>query len=233
MADETREQYIQRALGTIERHFGESRPTEYYQSQLNLLGRTGYMDLYPSWFEPAPFIPLTARKGWKEEQKIRDYQGLLAQFTGPESAFIRWLINNKIRDLQYEVARVRGVTEARPPTYTPPPVPNWMQKYIVPAGEVTEWKSPGTKRRGFPTPKKAVYQLTPLSAQEELTSTQQAQLAGYMAWQKAGAPTAFSESAVRRMAEWPRWWEEYTRLSESLFPKQAQRTTRWRTAEQK
>jgi len=221
----------ERALWTIEQHFGEERPAEYYQSQLNLLGRTGYMDLYPDVFTPTPFVPLSSRKGYAEEQEMQDLYGLMGQFTGPESGFIRWLINKKIQDLQYEVGKMRGVTEAHPPAYKPPPVPNWMQQYIQPAETVPAWQARGSKERKVAT--KQLGTLAPLGAQEELTPQRQAQMAGYLAWQKAGAPTEYSKWSLRDMSDWSRWWEEHRRQSEALFPRQQSLSPRWRVAEQR
>jgi len=221
----------ERALQTIEQHFGGERPTEYYQSQLNLLGRTGYMDLYPDVFTPTKFVPWSSRKGYAEEQKMRELSGLLRQFTGPESGFIRWLINKKMQDLQYEVGKKRGLSAIRPPEYAPPPIPDWMQQYIQPIETAPVMETRGRQRR--PVETKQLGTLSSLGAQEELTSTQQAQMAGYLAWQKAGAPTKYSGSALRGMSDWQRWWGEYTRQSQALFPKQQSLTTRWRVGEQR
>jgi len=199
--------------------------------QLAELGRTRYMNLYPELFTPRPFFPLSSRKGYAEEQEMQDLYGLMGQFTGPESGFIRWLINKKIQDLQYKVGKMRGVTEARPPAYKPPPVPNWMQQYIQPAKTVPVTETRGRQRR--PVDTKQLGTLSSLGAQEELTPQRQAQMAGYLAWQKAGAPTEYSEWSLRNMSDWQRRWEEYTRQSQALFPKQQSLTTRWRTAEQR
>ena len=200
--------------------------------QLNVLGRTGYMNLYPEVFKNfAPTFPESSRIGWDEENKIRDLQGLLSQFTGPESGFTRWLINKKIHNLRYKLASLRGIESARPTEYKPAPVPDWMQQYIQPIETAPVTETRGRQRR--PVETKQLGTLSSLGAQEELTSTQQAQMAGYLAWQKAGAPTEYSAGALRDMSDWSRWWEEYTRQSQALFPKQQSLTPRWRVAEQR
>lgn len=212
------------------RESGQMTPTQYYQSQLNLMGRRAYMDAYPEVFTGSPSLPVTSRIGWEEQQRINELYGLLGQFHGPESGFIRWMIRNKIKGLEYELDKMRGVTEARPPTYAPPPIPDWMQEYIVP-GETIERGAPSRAKWGERT--KQTYKLKPLSAQEELTPEQMGQMAAYQAWQKAGAPTEYSDWALRAMSDWQRHWDYYTRQSESLFPQKTKQTTRWKVATQR
>jgi len=201
--------------------------------QYQTLGRAGYMDLHPEAFRTfAPRYPLSAQRGWEERQQIEDLREMMYQFQGSEAGLIRWLITKKIQDLEYKIARDVGLTEARPPTYKPPPIPDWMKPYIETETITEERTSPGgRKMRGGVT--REVGTLRPLGAQEELTSTQQAQMAGYLAWQKAGAPTEYSEWSLRNMSDWQRRWEEYTRQSQALFPKQQSLTTRWRVGEQR
>jgi len=200
--------------------------------QLDVLGRAGYMDLYPEVFKTfAPVYPPSARKGWWEEQRIHDLQALLEEYSGPEGSMIRWLIQNRIRELEYKVAAVRGITAARKPTPEPPPVPDWMKPYMG-ASVTMQPSRPGGRPQRREQETREVGTLSPLGAQAELTPEQMGEMAGYQAWTKAGAPTQFSEQALREMSDWERWWTPYTRLSQSLFPKQQRLASGWATARQ-
>ena len=204
--------------------------------ELQTLGRGGYMDLYPEVFRE--FAPVTPSFPSWEERRIKDLSGLLSDYRGPEAGHIRWLIKNRIKELEWKLARQRGIKSirGRDPEFAPPPVPDWMKPYIetgMPYEGVSPEQRGGGRTLGKREEDKGIGQLRPLGAQEELTPDQMAQMAGYQAWGKAGAPTRFSEDALRSMSDWQRHWQPYTRLSQSLFPKQAKLGKGWRTASQR
>jgi len=206
------------ALATFQRTYGE----------LQSLGRAGYMDLYPEVFRK--FAATRAYAPSWEESRIGDLSALLGEYSGPEASFIRWLINKRVRELKYKVARERGITAARPPEYKAAPVPEWMKPYIETTTETMPAGRGMARREGPQT--REVGELRPLGAQEELTPEQMALMGGYQAWQRAGAPTTYSEEALRGMSDWQRWWDPYVRLSQSLFPKQTKLGARWMPAKQ-
>jgi len=118
------------------------------------------------------------------------------------------------KERQARVERARGVlAEPREGVYEaePPPMPDWLWEYLetsMPLGG-------------------GAYAMRPLGAQAEIPSERLAHMGGYLGWAKAGTPTRFSEEALSRMARIPAWWEEYTRLSEKLFPKRVSLRARW------
>lgn len=102
-----------------------------------------------------------------------------------------------------------GVTYGAP---TRLPIPSWLGEFLEtsmgPAGEA------GMAR--------GAYALRPMGAQAELGTEKLGKMAGYLGWGKAGAPLKFGEEYVRALEQIPGWWEEYTALSEKLFPKAVQ-----------
>lgn len=263
---------------------GEITSTQYYQFELNTLGREGYMDKYPDVYgggglPPGPFY-LDEIHG---EQA--DLRNLLRQFRGPEATYIRWIIQNELTQLARREQRMRrsqqdlhirndirlgeeeikeGVTGAnkgqdridnaltrkvalkkrldKTPEYDPlePPMPEWMEEYIdrsMPAikphtGLTEQQGRHGGHWAGFQRPEQA-RALRPLGAQAELTPEEMGFMGGYLGWAKAGSPHEYSEEAVMAMADWQKHWQQHTRLSESLFPKQAKLGQRWTTALQR
>lgn len=89
------------------------------------------------------------------------------------------------------------------------PIPSWLGEFLEtsmgPAGEAG-------RARG-------AYALRPMGAQAELGTEKLGKMAGYLGWGKAGAPLKFEESYLQALEQLPGWWEEYTALSEKLFPK--------------
>lgn len=233
----------------IENYGGSGKPLSYWQSQakllhsgtvsretttlakqhqLNTLGRSAYMDLYPeiySTFGPTGSMP---PRFWELKQKIAGLRNLMSEYYGPEGATIRWFIGNRLKELQYRLDRGYAGTAVRP-EYDEPPIPDWMQPFLTPPTIPAE---PRSGRRGTPATRE-VQTLRPLGAQAELTPEQMRQMAGYQAWGESGAPTRYSEQALRGMSDIDRWWDPYTRLSESLFPRQQKLTPRWATASQR
>ena len=90
----------------------------------------------------------------------------------------------------------------------------------------TTQETPTGREREVPT-------LIPLGAQERLGAEQQAQLAGFLAYTKAGAPERYSEKALEEMADIERWWRPYQAESMAIFPKQTKLRPRWATARQR
>jgi len=212
--------------------------------------------------------------------QIADYQEIRRGFQGPESIYIRWMLDNKIKQLQAKLAtqsdqssaawarqelymaagerlageaaqreeiesrawasalepgqertypvpggkerqarieRARGVLgEPRGDGYEPepPPIPDWMREYLE-----TSMPLPGGMG--------SAYAMRPMGAQAEIPSERLGQMGGYLGWTKAGAPTEFSEEAITSMQNWPKWWGEYTALSEKLFPTKAKLRSKW------
>lgn len=111
--------------------------------------------------------------------------------------------------------RKKGVGTRREPEEAYP-IPDWMKAYLeysMAAGEKG-------KERG-------AFELRPLGAQAEPSLEELGEMKGYQTWTKAGAPLSFKEyaEATESMED---WWEEYQRLSESLFPARVgAKTPRW------
>jgi hypothetical protein len=197
------------------------------------------------------------------DAQINAYNALMLNFPGYGGTYIRKLISSKIDELRYErellseqmsgqlrekqagiVRRLPGLDirkvprearerldktytgtleEAEAPEYIDMAVPDWMKPYLE-----TSIKAGGT-----PETEAWASTLRPMGAQAELSPEQMGQMAGYLAWTKAGAPTEYSEEAIKQMADWQRWWEPYVRLSESLFPKTTRLGSRWTRALQR
>jgi len=119
---------------------------------------------------------------------------------------------------------------------TPAPIPEWMKPYLEPSINIAGELAPEIE--GYGTGGYAAA-LRPLGAQAELSQEQLAQMAGYMAWGKAGAPTSLPgdtarlQSMIANLSDYQRWWDEYVRLSESIFPKQTKLSTSWSVAKQR
>lgn len=161
---------------------------------------------------------------------------------------MRWLIKDRMVGLQRRADRLRrevkdGVQVApRAPSgvssIPEPPIPAWMEEYLersAPAA-VPEYSAGQLARpssRGAPPTPEGAAALRPMGAQAELTPEQMGLMAGYQAWGAAGSPRRYSEEALIEMSDWQKSWDPYTRLSESLFPKQAKLRGDWRTALQR
>ena len=90
------------------------------------------------------------------------------------------------------------------------PVADWMKTYLESSRQL------GKEREGGIRPGIA-YQLRPLGAQAKTSLEELGEMKGYHTWGKAGAPLSYEKYAKARESE-ESWWEEYRRLSESLFP---------------
>ena len=120
------------------------------------------------------------------------------------------------------------------------PIPDWMRPYLQTVTPFTTGgaraSSPrGTRVKGGLTGERPIAgtgQVKPLGAQAKLDPEQMQMLAGYLAWQKAGAPMSYSDAAIRAMADWQKWWGEYVAQSQKLMPKQVSLEQRWRPASQ-
>jgi len=117
--------------------------------------------------------------------------------------------------------------------FTPPPIPDWMQKYIDPSVPLKrsplEEKGVGPSLQAFGYKRPGA--LRPFGAQEELTPEEMLFMAGYQAWGKAGAPTGMG--GLTEMADWQKHWQPHVALSQKLFPKQAKLGKRWSVASQR
>lgn len=216
--------------------------------ELLSLGTHGYMQRYPEIYDPSwkpedynvkqasEVMARCAFASSMEEIRAaqRDLSVLSTQFTGPESTYIRWVINNRINQLHTKAENLRATTfgwnQGRTTKFEPepPPIPDWMREYMepsMPAGEPSRFRDILGRGR-----EKAV-ELRPMGAQAELTPERMGQMAGYQAWGKAGSPTGVG--SIAEMADWRRWWEPYVSLSKSLFPQKTKLGTRRATAEQR
>ena len=192
--------------------------------------------------------------------QIADYENLKKQFWGPEAAYIRWLIDNKITDLQnrlsqsmdtsselwaqQELAMVNAERAAIPPTYglpydifveeIQPEIPGSEAERVAreerARGVLAEPKSEWGEHKAPPVPewmreymetsmpRGVGLELRPLGAQAQLGPEELGNMAGYLGWIRAGAPTQYSPEAIQKMSDWEKWWEEYKRQSMKLFP---------------
>ena len=181
-------------------------------------------------------------------QQIADLQNFKDQFPGPEGTFIRWLIRQKQTELHNQLeTEFHGLFDAGDPLflreYEPPPIPDWLAPYVEPSMPYQKSQYPYTdepvedkmpwKRRGRDGEAVETPSLRPLGAQAELTPEQLGLMAGYQAWGRAGSPMRYSGGAIRDMADWQRWWDQYVALSKSLFPKSQKKTAGWQTARQR
>ena len=212
----TQAKYI--AEGNPERLANFQRSYAEYQR----LGRGGYIAAHPEVF--GQFGPTGTTYGARHyaSMKMAALGNLMGQFWGPEAAWIRWLIGERI-------SQIGRKFDMEMPEREPPPVPDWMQEYVIPQEEVIPSGRRGIRR---PPQTRTTYQLRPLSAQAKLSPEQQSLMAGFQAWQKAGAPTRYSESAIERMSDIDRWWSPYQMESQAMFPKSPIKP-RWATAVQR
>ena len=100
------------------------------------------------------------------------------------------------------IGRARGEAEPKAPEREYP-VPEWMRAYLE--------SSMQTGKEGV------AYGLRPLGAQTDLSPERMGEMAGYLTWGKAGAPLSY-EDYVKAAENMESWWEEYSKLSQSLFP---------------
>ena len=178
-----------------------------------------------------------------------------------EEAAGRKLTEEEKNDIRYEPLRppsqspefwARVLKEAKGQT-TPSrarpsglPIPDWMNEFII--GETTfapekrrgmsedvyRAKTRG-EEAGMPTlsPGGVTGGLRPLAAQAELTTEQLKQLSGFLGWYKGGRPSQYSGAYAGRLGGgWADWWNEYVKLSESLFPSKYAPNTFWKPAKQ-
>jgi len=233
---------------------GSGKPEEYWQEQADLLrnwagnpetltmakthqlamlGPTRYRSLYPEVYHTFGPTGSMLPRFWDEKQRIANLRQLQMEYSGPEGAMIRWLIGNRVKTLEYDLAKRYARSEVRQPEYEEaPPIPSWMEPYVetrtVP---VKEGPGKSSRRRGGEKTKE-IKVLRPLGAQTELTPDQMAYMAGYEAWQKSGMPTQYSQNALLGMSQLERYWQPHTTLSQSLFPRQQTQTPRWAIARQ-
>ena len=212
------------------------------------------------------------------QAQIEDMKQFRMQWSGAEGTYIRWSIDNQIKQLEWKIDRKinkaqtisqgQAVTlgqaetaafqeregarlEATGPGFVPgaeaagtgaeriagamgrdiggagrrpelgePPIPDWMRPYVV--------AQPKAKKKGWLTglgekytvPETEIQPLRPLGAQAELTPDQLGQMSGYLAFMR-GRPTDIAGQ-----------WAPYSRLSQSLFPKQVKLGKRKRVAKQ-
>jgi len=110
----------------------------------------------------------------------------------------------------------------RPPTEGLP-LPEWLQEYLEPSMPA-----------GVEGARKQAYALRPLGAQADLSLEQMGQMAGYLGWTKAGAPTRWSqwlgpgpeksyagERYLEKREKFLPWWQEYQRKAQAMFPSEA------------
>jgi len=223
------------AYSAIPRWLQTMTPSQFQQSLYNMLGPSAYASLYPEVYEGSGVMNMAYL--WEAKAaRIKALKNLRNSFTGPESTFIRWLLNNAL-----EAAKIAPVgTSYLRVKETPPPIPDWVKAYVEPSipyqkEEVFTAPTAESKKRQYPQPA-GVPSLRPLSAQEELSPERLGYLMGYQAWGKMGGPTALRESTMERtitgLADWERWWPQYTALSQNLFPTKAKLRPRWALASQ-
>jgi len=216
-------------------------PSQFQHSLYNILGTSAYASLSPEVYEGGGAINV-AYLYQAKEARIKALEDLRNSFTGPESTFIKWLLNNMLK-----AAKIAPVGETFiKPKRTPAPIPDWMKAYVEPSipyqrEEIFTAPTTTVRRRGrqlaqstgMPT---GIPSLRPLSAQEELSPERLGYMAGYQAWGKMGGPAKLRESTMERtitgLADWERWWPQYIALSQNLFPTKAKLRPRWALASQ-
>jgi len=169
------------------------------------------------------------------EEKLM-WQQMLNQFSGPENTWIRLLIRDRMQYPGTSESDYKQASKGVPA----PPVPDWMQEFVIPQTaqpEMPGYNVPrmfgGGGRRKTPREAKTSYTLRPLSAQEKLNPEQQSYMAGWLAYQQAGAPTKYSEEAFAGMSDIERWWSPYATQSQTMMPNQTKLRPRWATATQR
>ena len=183
---------------------------------------------------------------WREANLA--YNSMLRQYQGPESTWIRWFLKyNKgaiIGSMLGKTPSAKTMSKGWLDRYISgdlplhtgregeffreyrgelPAIPDWMQEYIMPTT---------TKEEGRGTRESTTYTLRPLGAQERLNAEQQAQLAGFLAWSKAGFPTRWGEDALIAMSDIERHWTPYATESQSMFSRGVQKP-KWATMTQR
>ena len=181
--------------------------------QLAQLGSSRYMSLYPEAFERmGPTYSMTPLWKWFA-MKTQALRNMKSQFYGPESTWIRWLIDTKLKDMADKAGRASIgnflVSE--------PEIPNWAEEYLTPT---TAPVAPQRDKRakGVQAPRE-VYGVRPLGPQANLSPDQQRWLAGYGAYAQAGYPTKYIPGAIEEMADIDRWWSPFMTESGAMFPK--------------
>jgi hypothetical protein len=180
------------------------------------------------------------RPTWPLEQEIGDLRSLLDEFTGAESAYMRWLLNNRINSLRSQVRTMRGQTISSSLKPEPPPMPDWLSPYLETSVHYQQEDVTGERAKELAKrpswaqgrTKTTTPTLRPIGAQAELTPDQLAFMSGYEAWGRAGAPQRWSEEAFREMSDVQKWWTPYVALSQKLFPTATKLRQRWATATQ-
>jgi len=110
--------------------------------------------------------------------------------------------STRLAEIRQEYEKKGGAGLTREPE-TEYPVEDWMKPYLESSMRLGK---EGT-----------AYQLRPLGAQSKTTLDQLGELKGYHTWGQAGAPLSFEDYA-KAGQNMESWWEEYQRLSKSLFP---------------
>ena len=140
-----------------------------------------------------------------------------------------------------ELEEARGQTTPSVARPSGLPIPDWMNEFII--GETTfasEKKGQEARERkeetGMPTlsPGGVTGGLRPVGAQAELTTEHLKQLSGFLGWYKGGRPSRYGGGYAGRLrGGWADWWNEYVKLSESLFPSRYAPNTFWKPAKQR
>lgn len=124
------------------------------------------------------------------------------------------------------------------------PVPKWIEEFLEPniplEGDISRAQDPMNlprrwpgKRGGYTAEDLGAYTVRPLGAQAELSLDELGQLASYLKWVKAGAPTKFGKKSMSQMANAAKYWQEYQRQSQAMMPKDVGWIpARWRPREQ-
>jgi hypothetical protein len=199
------------------------------------LGWGRYYDLFPETFGATGGAPQFNQLKNLQGQ-IADLNSLKQQYANdPNTNYIlMWMIDNEIGGLKSTIDRIRnsGRVTNTFRAQESPKLPSWLQPYLessVPLERTNVTESESRKSK-YAKPSTTA-SLRPLSAQAELSPEQQDFMSSYLAWGKAGSPRTFTKGAPM-MSNWQNWWDEYTTLSQSLFPSAGKRKASWATARQ-
>jgi len=210
---------------------------------LGQVGTQGYMDLFPEMFTIGGF----GGGGMSREQmEITSLAAMSRQLRGIGGTFARWLIDSRIKELEYKVAKdlvSRGARqEVSPLKLREAPIPDWMRPYIEEGAPYTsgmdETAGRGRKARvqketSLPA---GTGKLRPISAQEQLTPEQMQMMAAYGAWGQMGFPTSIRNMNKQALLEGlmnTTGWDTYTQLSQKLFPSQKKLGSGWAISQQR